>query len=65
MLPNILNLRTKLNTQLVGLKQILLKNGYTENFANKCFKRFMDNIHVVKGTTHSSKEASSTSLSIT
>ena len=41
----------KLHTELVCLKYIFLKNGYPENFINKCFKRFMDNIHVVKETT--------------
>ena len=39
---------TKLYTALVCLKQIFLKNDYSENFINKCFKRFLDNIHVVK-----------------
>ena len=28
-----------------------LTNGYPDNFVNKYFKRFMDNIHVVKKTT--------------
>ena len=28
-----------------------LKNGYRKNFINKSFKRFMDNIHIVKETT--------------
>ena len=30
---------------------MFLKNGYPEDFINKCFKKFMDNIHVVKETT--------------
>ena len=42
---------TKLHTELVFLKQISLKNGCPGNFVNKCFKRFMDNIHVVKEAT--------------
>ena len=41
---------TKLQTELVCLKQIFVKNGYPRNIINKCFKRFMDNIHVVKET---------------
>ena len=28
-----------------------LNNGYPDNFINKCFKRFMDNIRAVKETT--------------
>ena len=39
---------TKLHTELVFLKEVFLKNGYPENFINKCFKRFVDNINVVK-----------------
>ena len=42
---------TKLHNELVCLKEIFLKNGYPEDFINKCFKKFMDNIHVVKETT--------------
>ena len=39
---------TKLHTELVYLKQIFLKNGSPEKIANKCFKSFINNIHVVK-----------------
>ena len=42
---------TKLHNELVCLKETFLKNGYPEDFINKCFKKFMDNIHVVKETT--------------
>ena len=42
---------TKLHNELVCLKETSLKNGYPEDFINKCFKKFMDNIHVVKETT--------------
>ena len=42
---------TKLHNELVCLKEIFLKNGYPEDFINKCFKKFMDNIHVVKEFT--------------
>ena len=42
---------TKLQTELVCLKYIFLKNSYPENFLNKWFKRFMDNINVIKETT--------------
>ena len=42
---------TKLHNEFVCLTEIFLKNGYPEDFLNKCFKRFMDNIHVVKEST--------------
>ena len=31
--------------------RIFFKNAYPEDFINKCFKKFMDKIHVVKETT--------------
>ena len=42
---------TKLHTELVCRKLIVLKNGYPETFINKCFNILMDNIHVVKEST--------------
>ena len=42
---------TKLHNDLVCLKEIFLKNGYPEDFVNKCLKKLLDNIHVVKETT--------------
>ena len=42
---------TKLHNELVCLKEIFFKNGYSEDFINKCFKKFMDDVHVVKETT--------------
>ena len=42
---------TKLHNELVCLKEVFLKNGKPEYFINKCLKKFMDNIHVVKETT--------------
>ena len=42
---------TKLHNELVCLKETFLKNGYPEDFINKLFKKFMDNLHVVKETT--------------
>ena len=42
---------TKLHNELFCLKEIFFKNGYPEDFINKCFNKFMDNIHVVKDTT--------------
>ena len=40
-----------LHTKLVCLKQVFLKSRYPENFVNKCFKSFMNDIHIVKETT--------------
>ena len=42
---------TKLHNELVCLKETFFKNGYPEDFINKCFKKFLDNIQIVKGTT--------------
>ena len=41
---------TKLHNELLFLKQIFLKNYYPDNFANKYFKRFINNMLVVKKT---------------
>ena len=42
---------TKLYNELVCLKVTFSKNGYPEDFIKISFNKFMDNIHVVKGTT--------------
>ena len=42
---------TKLHNELIFLKEIFLKNVYPEDFKNKCFKKFVDDIHVVKEAT--------------
>ena len=34
--------------KLTFLKGIFRKNGYPENFIDKCFKKFLNNVHVVK-----------------
>ena len=39
---------TKLHHELLFLKQIFLKSDYPDNFVNKYFKRFIDNMLVVK-----------------
>ena len=38
----------KFHAELTFLKTIFRKNGYPENFIDKCFKKFLDNIHHVK-----------------
>ena len=30
------------------MKRIFRKNGYPENFIGKCFRKFLDNTHLVK-----------------
>ena len=39
---------TKFHAKLTFLKKIFRKNSYPENFIDKCFKTFLDNIHLVK-----------------
>ena len=34
------------NTELTFLKEIFRKNGYPESFIDKCFKKFLNNIHL-------------------
>ena len=39
---------TQFHTELIFLKGMFQKNGYPENFIDKCFKKFLNNIHLVK-----------------
>ena len=39
---------TQFHTELTFLKGIFQKNGYPGNFIDKCFKKFLNNIHLVK-----------------
>ena len=39
---------TQFYTELTSLKNIFQKNGYPQNFIGKCFKKFLNNIHLVK-----------------
>ena len=39
---------TKFHAELTFLKRIFHKNGYPENFIDKCFKEFLVNIYLVK-----------------
>ena len=36
------------HTELIYLKGIFQKNSYPKNFIDKCFKRFLNNIHLFK-----------------
>ena len=46
----------KFHIELICLKEIFLKNGCPEDFINKCFKKSMDNILVVKETSLTVKQ---------
>ena len=39
---------TQFHTELTFLKEIFQKNGYPGNFIDKCFKKFLNNMHIVK-----------------
>ena len=39
---------SKFHTELTFLKSIFCENGYHEDFIDKCFKKFLDNINLVK-----------------
>ena len=39
---------TQFHTGLTFLKEIFQKNGYPGNFIDKCFKKFLNNIDLVK-----------------
>ena len=47
---------TQFHTELTFLKGIFRKNGYPENFIDKCFKKFLNNIHLVKEKRTNSRE---------
>ena len=38
---------TQLHNELIFLKGIFRKNGYPENFIDKCFKKFLNNVHLL------------------
>ena len=47
---------TKFHTELIFLKGIFKKNGYPKNFIDKCFKKFLNNVHLVKKNVPSRKK---------
>ena len=49
--------RKKFHAEFTFLKKIFRKNGYPENFIDKCFKRCLDNIHLVKEKYQQWKES--------
>ena len=39
---------TQFHTELIYLKRIFQKSSYPKNFIDKCFKRFLNNVHLIK-----------------
>ena len=39
---------TQFHTELIFLKEIFQKNGYPKNFVDRCFKKFLNNVHLVE-----------------
>ena len=48
---------TQFHTELTFLKEIFQKNGYPANFIDKCFKKFLNNMHLVKKTYQQLKKS--------
>ena len=40
--------RSMFHSQLILLKKMFQKNGYPENFIDRCFKLFLNRIHILK-----------------
>ena len=56
---------TQFHTESIFLKGIFQKNGYPKNFIDKCFKKFLNNVHLVKENVPTvEKKAFATSPSI-
>ena len=41
---------TNFHREFVTLKEIYQRNGYTKSFIDKCFKKFLDRLHIIKTT---------------
>ena len=41
---------SKFHRELVTLKEIFQRNGYPKSFIDKCFKKFLDRLHIIKTT---------------
>ena len=39
---------TQFHTDLIFLKGIFQKSGYPKNLIDKCFKKILNNVHIVK-----------------
>ena len=42
---------SKFHRELVTLKEIFQRNGYPKSFIDKCFKKFLDRLHIIKPTS--------------
>ena len=42
---------SKFHRELVILKEIFQRNGYPKSFIDKCFKKFLDRLHIVRPTS--------------
>ena len=42
---------SKCHRELMILKEIFQRNGYPKSFVNKCFKKFLDRLHIIKPTS--------------
>ena len=50
---------TQFHTELTFLEGMFQKNGYSENFIDKCFMKFLNNIHLVKENAPTEKSVCS------
>ena len=42
---------SKFHRELVTLKEIFQRNGYPKSFIDKCFKKFLDRLHIIKSSS--------------
>ena len=42
--------RSKFHRELLTLKETFQRNGYLKLFLDKCFKKFLDRLHIIKPT---------------
>ena len=54
-----------MHSQLIRLREIFLKNGYPENFIDKCFKLFLNRFCIIgRKECYSCKQGSTISSSL-
>ena len=47
---------SKFHRELVTLQEIFQRNGYPKSFIDKCFKKFLDGLHIIKPTSATVKK---------
>ena len=47
---------TEFHRELATLKEIFQRNGYPRSFIAKCFKKFLDRLHVIKTTSSTAEK---------